>query len=222
MSDLAWSYSRLKTFEECPKKFYHLNVKKDVRDAPSEAMEAGTRDHKSLELRIKSGNALPAHLASLEPLCQVFDIAKQRGHEVLTECQWAFTRDFQPTGWFDKNVWVRVILDAGMVGTTKAIVIDWKTGKRNPDWDQLKLFAASAFLRSPDLKSVTAQFIWTKDGSEDSEIYEAGQAPDIWAEFLPRVERLQEANRTNNWPKTPNRLCGWCPLFKQHKCTGDK
>ncbi len=222
MADLAWSYSRLKCFEECPKKFYHLNVLKDVKEAPSEAMEAGTRAHKALELRVKEGKALPPLLAHLEPLCQVFDAARLRGHEVLTECQLAFTRDFAPTGWFDRNVWVRVILDVAVVGSTKAMVPDYKTGKRNPDWDQLKLFAAASFLRWPRLKSVTTQFIWTKDGAEDSEVFEADCAPDIWAEFIPRVERMQEANRTNNWPKTPNRLCGWCPLFKQHKCEGDK
>jgi hypothetical protein len=28
----AWSYSSIKTFEQCPKKYFHLKVVKDVKD----------------------------------------------------------------------------------------------------------------------------------------------------------------------------------------------
>ena len=30
--NITWSYSSLKTFEQCPKKFYHLKVVKDYQE----------------------------------------------------------------------------------------------------------------------------------------------------------------------------------------------
>ncbi len=133
MANVAWSYSRLKSFEDCPKKFYHLNIARDVKEQPSEAMTAGANDHKHLESRIREGKPLPSHLASMEPVCAAFGAARERGMELLTEQQWAFTRDFQPTDWFSKSVWVRVILDVAAVSKKNALVADWKTGRRDPD-----------------------------------------------------------------------------------------
>ena len=221
MSDIAWSYSRLKLFEDCPFKFYTMNISKQVKDTGSEAMDAGKRDHESLQKRVESATPLPAHLTQMEGVCRQFDQAKAHGYNVLTEKQWAFTRDFKPTGWFEKNVWVRVILDVGVVGKTKALVADYKTGKRNPDWDQLQLFAAATMLQYPEVQHVTAQFLWTKQGAEDKEEFTRTQLPEIWARFIPRVEKIQEANATRNWPKKPGRQCSWCPVKSQGFCKGE-
>ena len=44
--NIAWSYSSLKTFQQCPKKYYHLKVAKDVKEAPSDAIAFGNKIHK--------------------------------------------------------------------------------------------------------------------------------------------------------------------------------
>ncbi len=220
MSELAWSYSRLSGFESCPKKFYHLNIIKDVKEIESAPMRDGKRDHEALDKRVRLGTALPEHLAALEPVCKLFDGARDRGLEILTECQWALTRDLQPTGWFDRNVWVRVILDAAVLAGTSALVVDYKTGRRDPDWTQLKLFAAAVMAYRPQINKVVCQFVWTKDGTEDQATFTRSNLPEIWAEFLPRVERLQEANRTATWPMRPNNWCKRCPVLLANKCVG--
>ena len=51
----AWSYSSLKTFEQCPKKYYHLKVAKDVKDKGSSAMFYGNEVHKAAEQYMKEG-----------------------------------------------------------------------------------------------------------------------------------------------------------------------
>jgi hypothetical protein len=33
----AWSYSSIKTFDQCPKKYFHLRIKKDFKDEDSTA-----------------------------------------------------------------------------------------------------------------------------------------------------------------------------------------
>ena len=43
---IAWSYSSLKTFEQCPRKYYHLKVAKDIKDGDT---EIGVFDHETFE-----------------------------------------------------------------------------------------------------------------------------------------------------------------------------
>ena len=45
----AYSYSSIKTYKNCPKKFLHLQVKKDVKDKPFDASDYGSRAHKRVE-----------------------------------------------------------------------------------------------------------------------------------------------------------------------------
>ena len=46
----AWSFSSLKTFEQCPKKYYHLKVAKDYEENfNTEAMRYGNEYHKAAE-----------------------------------------------------------------------------------------------------------------------------------------------------------------------------
>ena len=55
----AWSYSSLKTFEQCPKKYYHLKVLKDVKDKGSAATVYGEEVHKAAEEFIASNTPVP-------------------------------------------------------------------------------------------------------------------------------------------------------------------
>ena len=55
----AWSYSSLKLFEQCPKKYYHLRVVKDVKEPPTEAIIYGKEFHSAAENYIKSDTPLP-------------------------------------------------------------------------------------------------------------------------------------------------------------------
>ena len=49
MSAGAWSYSRMKTFETCPKQFYHVNVLKEFPFQETDATRYGTEFHKAAE-----------------------------------------------------------------------------------------------------------------------------------------------------------------------------
>jgi len=34
---IVWSYSSLKTFQQCPKKYYHTKVAKDIKEPDTQA-----------------------------------------------------------------------------------------------------------------------------------------------------------------------------------------
>jgi len=55
----SWSYSGITLFDQCPKKYYHLRVAKDITEPASIAMMYGTDVHEAAELFIRDGTALP-------------------------------------------------------------------------------------------------------------------------------------------------------------------
>ena len=128
----------------------------------------------------------------------------------------ALNKNFRPTKWMAKDVWVRGIIDLGVIGSKKALLLDWKTGKHRPDSNQLMLFAAFAFAYYPWLEHVTTGFIWLKDSKFDKQEFTKDQVTDIWNEFIPRVQRIEAAYDKDKWIAKPSGLCkNWCPVGKK-------
>ena len=107
----AWSFSRLKNFEQCPKKFYHTSIRKDVIESQNDTMLYGNRVHKALELRVKNGKRLPMDMTHLESIAAKFADPKVKPDEILTEQQLAIDENYQPCDWFSKDTWTRAIID---------------------------------------------------------------------------------------------------------------
>lgn len=210
---VAWSHSALDAFETCPKRYFHTRVKKDVSDPPSAEVNWGRDVHKAMEKRLKDGTPLPTSLQRLEPLA--LQVLSKPGKRII-EGQLAINSSFAPTKWFDQDAWCRAVVDCGVVGEGKAVLLDWKTGKRKPDSDQLKLSAAIAFSHYPYVRTVYTSFVWLKDSKLDTEVYYREQTGEIWSSYLPRVKRLEIAYAEEKWPPKPSGLCGkWCPVTKQ-------
>lgn len=211
---VAWSHSALNAFETCPLRYYKTRVSKEIVEPQTEVLRYGNGVHKAFELRLKNGTALPEYLQSHEPL--VASLLQKKG-ERLIEKQWAIDKSFRPVGWFDKSVWCRGVVDVGIASRDKAIILDWKTGKRKPDNDQLKLFAGLTFAHYPSIKTVHTGFVWLAAGKIDSEEFTRAQSGDIWSTFLPRVKRLEIAYEENKWQPKPSGLCAnYCPVPRSH------
>ena len=202
----AWTYSQLDKFETCPRQFYHVRVKKDFPEPPTEATIWGERVHKALELRVKEGTPLPEGMTQWEGIANKF--AGLAG-EKYCELQMAVDRNFQPADW--NNAWSRGIADLLIVNGDKAAVFDHKTGRRKPT-EQLMLYAGYTFAMFPNVDYVATGFVWLKDKKIDKQEFTREQVSEIWLEFLPRVRKLEMAYEKDNWPCRPSGLChGWCP-----------
>jgi len=207
-----WSYSALTAFETCPRRFYLTRVAKKVQEPQTQATIWGNQVHKALELYAKGEKPLPAELKSFQKY--VDKLWSYEGKRVV-EKKVALDRNLRPTKWFAKDVWVRGVIDIGVVGSEKAYLLDWKTGKRKPDSDQLKLFAALAFASFPWVDKVTTGFIWLKPKEFDKEVFTREQLTEIWGEFHPRLSRLAHAYAEDKWTPRPSGLCReWCPVGK--------
>lgn len=210
---IAWSHTALTQFETCPKQFYHLKVAKDVQDTKGEAALWGQRVHEHLEHRVKHGTALPESTKIYEPLVQTILARVPPNGRVLTEQQWAIDENMAPVEWFDKRVWLRCVVDVGFISGDKALLLDYKTGKRKLDGDQMRLFALMGFAQFPELQAIGTGYIWLATGDFDTQIYHRYEVAQLWETFLPRVARLKHAHATASWPPRPSGLCrGWCAV----------
>jgi len=199
-----WSYSALTSFETCPRKHYHTRIKKDVKETEGEAATWGKHVHKSFEDRVLKGTPLPKGLQQWEGM-----LAKLAGAdgEILAETQIALDENHNKVSWFDKSVWVRCVVDYGIINNGRAVILDYKTGKPKMDSDQLKLFAAVVMATRPDVHTVSTGFLWLKTKEINTQEYTRDQLPELWQTFLPRVQRLYYALKNNEWPPIPSGLC---------------
>ena len=209
MTPTAFSYSRLNSYETCPRKFHAVSIAKNVKEPESMAMTYGKDVHKALEIRVGKGAPLPAHLAYLEGIAAA--LAASPGTK-LTEMQMAVNASLEPTGWFDKDVYCRAVADLVLDCGSKAGLFDYKTGKKANDFLQLKLTASLYFQHAPRVEVIKCAYIWTKDRSSSTVEIGRDEIGEVWAELAPRIERFQNAFRDQDFPPRPSWQCRGCPV----------
>lgn len=213
---VAWSYSSLTAYETCPKRYYLTKVSKEVKEPQTEATLWGNQVHKALEYRVGKGQPLPESMSMFEPIAHSIAIKRDSGSKIECEQKMALTKSFTPTTWFAKDVWVRGITDVTLTKGNVAVVLDYKTGKKTPNSQQLKLTAAMTMHHKPWVDTVINSFIWLKTGETTQEVFTRNDIPEIWQEFTPRVNRLESAMAEDKWPARPSGLCRkWCPVGKK-------
>lgn len=210
MKKFAWSFSALDMFELCRKKYYHLKVAKDHKDADNSAALDGKFVHEAMFKRVLQKVPLPINLRQHEKLAARFEEAPGEKHG---EMKLALNEKFEPRDFFAKDVWVRAILDLLIVRGKVATLIDWKTGKRKERYDQLELAAAVLSRYMPEIDEFRLVFVWLKDHeiSPPITVYKKDMRG-IWLKLLPRVKEIMEAIKITDFPASPSGLCGWCPV----------
>ena len=211
---LSHSYSSIKLFENCPLRYYRQRIKKDVVDEGGEASKHGERIHAFLENRLK-GSGLDAEVKQYEPLCASVEKLARQG-TLHIEHELVLTENLTPTGWWEPDAWLRSKLDVLVIVGDDAVVMDWKTGKRNADQFQMQLFAAQVFKHFPDVHRVKTSLVWLKTMEMDTNTYTRLDMNVIWAEIMKRIQRIHDAYEHGNWPARPSGLCRYCPC--RHDC----
>lgn len=205
MGKFAWSFSKLESFENCPKKFAAESITKTSPFTESEASRYGKFVHKSFEDRILKKKKLSIDLLHHEPV--MAKLEKSNG-EILGEQRLALTEDLKPTGYFDSDVWVRGQVDVAILTDEKVFVIDYKTGKIKDNTDQVELMMAMFICYYPELAWASGAYYWTKNKKwTGTGVLSREDIQAIWAGYLPRVTRLYEAVERGNFPPKQNFLC---------------
>lgn len=204
----AWSFSSIKAFDQCPKKYYHLKVARDYKEPLTDALTYGSEFHKAAELYIKENVPLPPQFNFAKG---ALDNLNQLPGEKLCEYEMGLTSNLEPCGFKDEQVWWRGIADLIIIDREKgeARILDYKTGKsaKYADTGQLELMALAVFKHFPEIKKVKAGllFVIAKQFVKDS--YNADSAPTLWQKWLRDYDRLRFAYQTNVWNPRPSGLC---------------
>jgi hypothetical protein len=215
----AWSYSRLKNFETCPKRYYHIDVKKDVKEEEGEALLWGNMVHKALAAYIAKNVPLPKGMESFQKWCD--RITSGGNSQILVEQQLCINADFGPTAWFPSDAkragtgdpWYRGIGDVIKIAGPVALIVDWKTGKILEDSQQLALMAACVFAHYPEVVKVRSEFIWLKDDANTRGDFHRNEMAQMWRNLWPRIEALKHAHDTLTFPPKEGGLCRrFCPV----------
>jgi len=206
----AWSYSKLKNFEVCPKRHFHVDIAKDCNDDSSEALLWGNAVHNALARRLDKKTPLPEGMDKYETWCAK---AESGGGDLAVELKLAIKKDFGPCDWFAKDTWFRGVADVLKVFNRVALAIDWKTGKILEDSVQLALMSACIFAHYPSVEKLRTEFVWLQHDASSRCDFARTDMPDIWRSIWPRIEALESAHSSQLYPATPGRLCKrWCPV----------
>lgn len=215
---IAWSYSSLKTFQQCPKKYYHTRVAKDVKEGDSEATIYGKDLHKAAEDYIKDGTPIPPQFAYIQA---TVDALKAIPGEKLCEERLAVTNrsgKLASCNFFDKDVWYRGVVDLLILQEDEAYMIDYKTSKnaKYADVQQLDLMAAAIFIRYPNIKKIKSALVFVVSNEFVKKEQESSHQIAYFEKVRFDIERIETAMKTGVWNAVSGPLCGWCPVKQCH------
>lgn len=201
-----WSFSRLKSFEQCPKQFYHVKVKREYEEPETEAMLYGSEFHLACEEYVRDRKPIPKKFEYIKPTLDSL-IAKEG--EKLCEYKMGITVDLEPCTFFADNVWWRGIADLVILNGDEATVIDYKTGKstRYADKGQLELMALATFKHFPTVKKVKAGLLFVVCNELIRDTYSADQQPELWKKWLDKYGAMEAAFENDVWNPNPSGLC---------------
>ena len=210
---ITWSYSTLSLYQQCPKKYYHLKVAKDIVEAPSEAMTFGNKIHKIAQDYVESDKPIPAEYVQVmeAPLRRL----KSMNGLKLCENKLGLTEDLKPCGFFDKQVWWRGIADIIILQDDKALTVDYKTGQKSKyaDLKQLEILSLALFKHYPHIKKVKAGLMFFFADDFVKADYSLDQEQELWGPWKADVGLLEDSVNSGVWNAKPNFTCrGYCPV----------
>jgi len=219
---ITWSYSSLALYQQCPKKYYHLKVAKDIKEPLGEAIIFGNEIHKIAEEYVGKGRPIPEKYSHIEPALKVL---KDMPGEKLCENKLGLTAELKPCGFFDKNVWWRGVADIIILQGDTALTVDYKTGKSSKfaELKQLEIVSLAIFKHFPEVKKVKAglMFLFADDFIKTA--YLADSQDELWGSWVSDVGQLQASVESDMWNSNPNVTCrGWGPVTSCDHNQGEK
>jgi len=212
----AWSYSSIKTFEQCPKKYYHTKVLKDFKDEPGEEAIYGTMLHEAAELYFKDGKEIPEKFGFIKGAMERLAGLEGEKHAELKLGLRKTTDGFEGCGFSDKDVWWRGIADLLVINEAKGIAwcVDHKSGKstKYADKKQLDLLAGAVFVHYPTVRRVNSALLFVVAEEVIDKVHVRENMEQYLGVFDGALDRLDAAHENDKWSANSGPLCGWCPV----------
>lgn len=230
------SYSRMADMA-CPHRFAAKYIHKTFVEPENDAMRIGSAVHSSIEQYLKHCFATKqlTDLAWFENASFPEDIAdrcrsllddfKSMAPAAPLDARWwavelkrgfdakLFPLDDKNGGWMHKDVAFRSIVDYAYVHGSTLYVVDWKTGRGDPDPEQAKIYAHLAYKMAPpmDMAGVTrVAVVWgmiAKGKMVRAGEWELGDTVPLGVPILEAIETV------NGWTEFPAVACDLCTAY---------
>lgn len=208
---VRWSYSALKTYQNCQHRYYRQYILKDVTDPGNDATMYGTDMHEAIENHLKDNVPLPDKYKRFEPAVSV---VKNFEGDKYIEHEMALDYNLKPCAFDCENRFVRGIADVIIVNGKVARVLDWKSGKssRYADVKQLELMALMIFKHFPKVDTVKGALAFVVAGDVIKASYSKKDSKNMWKRWLHEVVKIEASVKNGSFAQTPGGLCGFCPV----------
>jgi hypothetical protein len=210
---IVWSFSSLKTFQQCPKKYYHTKIAKDVVEPDTKATLYGKSAHTVAEEYIRDGTPIPSAFEYMQP---TLNILKAIPGEKLCEVKLGLTKSLEGCDFNAPNVWWHGIADLVIINRETGIAhsVDYKTSKnaRYADVKQLDLVACGLFAKYPKINKVKSALIFTVS----KEFIKADHHREMLLKYVEKpsqdVARIEAALENGVWNPISGPLCKFCSV----------
>ena len=215
----SWSFSRLSDFSKC-RFMYKLKYldkvpepERVLRKGQVEfANDRGTRVHSNIEEYVRGEHDALCDEANKHFGVHIDFLRHQyEAGNVEMEESWAYDRDWEVADW--DTGWLRMKIDA-LVHVSKydAFIVDFKTGRHAGNEvghaSQLHLYAASTFLRYPELEEVSVADWYLDHDLITEKVLTRDQALRFKPGFDKQGKTLTDCK---DFPTNANRFsCRWC------------
>lgn len=207
---IALSYSNISDYLNCPKQFWHKDLKKDIaKEIKSHAQYGGTKVHDYLKKRLKIREPLPRDYQQHEGICVTLEQHPSVKHMELELGIDAYGR---PCDFWDAGVRLRGKLDLACSAAPYALLVDWKSGRRWEDALELKIQAVLLQARYPELTRISGFYYWLRD-SAVGKLHEIDTEA-AWLNIRDIAMAIAGRVKRHDWPPDQGPLCPWCPVPK--------
>jgi len=210
---LAHSYSSIRDFEGCARRYHEVRILKKFKSKDTEATLYGTAVHEAFEHYVRDKTPLPKTFEQFQHFVE--PLANAPG-DIRCEERMAIRADFTPCEFFDKDVWMRGIPDYLAINRDKGVarVADYKTGKssRYADIAQLELMAAMVMLHHPEVNTVKGVLLFVVIGDVIKAEFKRVDLPTILSKWAGRADAIEKAVDVGVWNPRSSALCKFCPV----------
>lgn len=216
-----WSYSSLKLFEQCPRRYQAEKVTKEVPFVQGEAALYGEQLHTAAEEYIRDGKEIDPRFEFIQPYLDKLNAIEGIKHCELKLGVKRVDGRLVACEFFDPAVWFRGIADLVILNDDTGFIVDYKSGKnaKYADTRQLALMAAALFLKYPELKKIKASLLFVVSKEFIKENFNKEYGLSIFSELNGLLTARDAAYESDVWNPRPNGLCRkWCPVTSCPHC----
>ena len=210
-----WSYSSLKLFETCPRKYQAERITKEVPFVQGEAALYGELLHKAAEEYIRDGKAIDPKFDFIQPYLDKLNAIEGRKICEMKLGVKRYDGRLVACDFFDSEVWFRGVADLVILDGDRAWIVDYKSGKsaKYADIRQLALMAAALFLKYPEVKKIKTSLLFVVSKEFVKEDFSKDYGLSIFSELHGLLSARDAAYEADVWNPRPNGLCSrWCQV----------